>query len=403
MILVNLCGIDNVSEFVMKFKDQISRKLEAIIEKYVSPGNFESIVKIPEEYQSLFLSMERWHRNYHLSDRELFSLLEDIKHRSVLDVKEKMPKIPVTLQTFLNKQRRATSPKDSFSVNALFEVMLPSIKDLYVMKVDERDSDDEFGLDSMKDSYDISKLTAGMQSEDLIFYERTFMPAALFFVYAEIHKAANIGEEELCKDMFSITAGSMTYNLLPEIAAACPLCITTICDGKFDPEEVLSLNKGVFMQQVSDKFSIENLTFGSESSVNLGDQHGDDGISQSESICNPFACAINNLECDLPSDEGNAVYDCTICLKVFTRNDFLQFHTEVFHGSVGVEKIPRSSKASNNSEKVVAQVVKPNFVDDEVPELMKTFNFPSPKVDKPPVPKQTRSKVGVRKVLKYPK
>ena len=58
MILVNLCGIDNVSEFVMKFKDQISRKLEAIIEKYVSPGNFESIVKIPEEYQSLFLSMK---------------------------------------------------------------------------------------------------------------------------------------------------------------------------------------------------------------------------------------------------------------------------------------------------------------------------------------------------------
>ena len=391
-----------VSDFMMKFKDQISKKLEAIIEKYAGPENCKSSVEIPDKDQSLFQSMGRWHRNFHLSDGELFSLLENIKQINVLDVKEKMPVIPVTLQTFLNKQHRATSSQDSFSVNELFEVLLPSIKDLYMIKVDERDSNDEFGLDSMKDNYDIGKLAAGMQSEDLMFYERTFMPAALFFIYAEIHKELDVGEEELCKDMFSIGAGSKTYDLLPELAAACPLCITNICDGMFEPEEVHSLNKGVFMQQVRDNFSFENLTFGSESSANLRIQHEDDELSQSESICNPFSGVNKIFECGLPSDDESAVYECNLCLKEFTRNDFLQFHTEVFHGSKSAKEV-RFSRVSNVSEAVVTQVVKPTFVDDEVPELMKTFVVPSPKIDILPVKKQTRSKVGVRKVLKYPK
>ena len=371
---------------------KLSKKLELIVEKYVKEDLLSlGDDKIATMNQSLFLSANRFHRNIHLSNSELVDKLSQVNQNAMLSVKENMV-IPKTLKAFLNKKHRQTSHMGRLTINELFEPLLPNILELYVEKLEIRDAGDEFGLDDMEDSGDIEKLFAGMGSKDLIFYEKTFRPAALYFVYKEIHKSNFSDEEVLMNDIFTMGAGAESYDLIPEIVATCSMCssISSEQPGQVDIE---SLNRKVFNMQLKDKFHLEGLITSSDDSSNVGSQ-----ISEKvESLFNPFGSSVekNPENLNLHFED---LFSCTVCPKQFTREDFLIYHKELFHKkSMTINEDEEVSSASN------IKVIVPRFVDDEAPELMQTFYEGGGTSTSELSTKHTRSRSGVRKILKYPK
>jgi hypothetical protein len=87
-----------------------------------------------------------------------------------------------------------------------------------------------------------------------------------------------------------------------------------------------------------------------------------------------------------------------VCPKQFPREDFLNYHKEIFHKkSLSINEDEEVSSASN------IRVIVPRFVDDEALELMQTFNEGGGTSTSELSTKHTRSRSGVRKILKYPK
>ena len=379
---------------------KLLKKVELIVEKYVKEDLLSlGDDKIATTNQSLFLSANRFHRNIHLSNSELVDKLSQVNQNAMLSVKENMV-IPKTLKAFLNKKHRQTSHMGRLTINELFEPLLPNILELYVEKLEIRDAGDEFGLDDMEDSGDIEKLFAGMGSKDLIFYEKTFRPAALYFVYKEIHKSNFSDEEVLMNDIFTMGAGAESYDLIPEIVATCSMCssISSEQPGQVDIE---SLNRKVFNMQLKDKFHLEGLITSSDDSSNISSSKEGSAVTQIsekvESLFNPFSSSVEKSpeNINLPFED---LFSCTVCPKQFTREDFLIYHKELFHKkSMSINEDEEVSSASN------IKVIVPRFVDDEAPELMQTFYEGGGTSTSELSTKHTRSRSGVRKILKYPK
>jgi len=350
----------------MKLKDLIIQKVMAVTETYTSDKYLKiDNVETSESEQKLFRSMTRWHENIHLTDSKLISVLEYVSEKNILDVKEKMTSIPEVVRSFLKTKFKETSLSRRFFINELFEELLPNIKALYELKIESRDSLDEFGLDAIKDSYDVEKLVSGLNSEDLTFFEKTFVPLALFLVYKEIHMSNYVEESELLNDLFTIGSGSKSYDLIPEIVPFCQECLR-----EPTASDVIMINKKVFKLQLRDKFEVAGLVY-SDSSSSVGDKEsGFNPFTQKldhsdkESGFNPFA---QKLDHSLP-DNDIAWFECTYCSKQFSRPDFVAYHKSVFH-------------KSENSEEAVKKVVIPNFVGDGAAELMHTFTETDPSPD----------------------
>ena len=383
----------------MSLKVKLSKKVQLIVEKYVKEDLLSlGDDKIAASNQSLFLRANRFHRNIHLSNSELVDKLSQVNQKAMLSVKENMI-IPKTLQAYLNKKHRQTSHMGRLTINELFEPLLPNILELYVEKLEIRDAEDEFGLDDMEDSGDIEKLFAGMGSKDLIFYEKTFRPAALFFVYKEIHKSNFSVEEVLMNDIFSLGAGAESYDLIPEIVATCSMC-SSISSEQLGQVDIESLNRKVFNMQLKDKFHLEGLITRSDDSSNNSSSKEESDVTQIsekvESLFNPFSSSLdkNPENINLHFED---LFSCTVCPKQFTREDFLIYHKELFHKSVSINEDEEVSSASN------IKVIVPRFVDDEALELMQTFDEGGGTSTSELSTKHTRSRSGVRKILKYPK
>lgn len=410
----------------MKLKDHIMKKLKAVTENYTS-DKYSKIdnVETSASDQKWFRSMTRWHQNVHLTDSKLLSLLEYVNEKNILDVKENMTCIPEVVSTFLKAKFKESSQIRRFSINDLFEKLLPNIQALYELKIESRDSLDEFGLDSLKNDYDVEKLVGGLNSEDMIFFQKTFVPLALFLVYKEIHKSNYEEESELLNDLFTIGSGSKSYDLIPEIVPYCQECIS-----KSSVSDVDMINKKVFKLQLSDNFELADLIF-SDSSLSSDEEK--------ESGFNPFSQELDHSL----SDKETTCFKCIYCPKQFSRQDFVAYHKTVFHKSenskeAGIKVVipsfvddgaaelmqtftnadPSPNILSETDEMNSKVVVIPNFVGDVSSDLMKTFsmgdvlcpdiedeiNFvPSPEsVEKKMSYKKTRLSRGVRKVLKYP-
>ena len=182
----------------------------------------------------------------HIPDTEKISLLETVKEVNVLDVKENMI-IPKALGSFLTFKFKQESMKDKFSVNELFEVLLPHIRNIYETKLEARDVDDEFGIDSIVGGTDIL---------DGMFFERSFMPMALYLVYKEIHANNYESEEELFNDLFSVGSGSRNLDYLPEITVFCSECRP---EHSYPLMEVDEINRKVLRLQSLDNFVLHGV------------------------------------------------------------------------------------------------------------------------------------------------
>ena len=388
--------------------------MELIVKKYTDIDDSAKICPSPisESDLPLFRSMERAHKNIHLIDTQLESLLSDVNQKNLLDVKERMI-IPKTLKSFLNAKSKKTSLQDQLvNFNELFESLLPHIKDLYDEKLKSRDCLDEFGLEAMENNYDVGRLTAGMHPDDSLFYGKFFVPAAFFYVYKEIHVSNSEDEVDLLSDLFTLGSGAKTYDLLPEITVACQTCATNFLLGK---ESVEILNRRVFHQQKSDKFMIDGLSI-SESDESNSFLASKTKLSDEESAFNPFEAGHLCDDASIQVDEVPGVV-CSLCPKMFSKLDFLEYHKSVFHKEESKSLESNMRKQQNYPDKEGNKVVRPCFVDDKDPELMKTFIDESTLLDVEVISEaaeqdvgekntpfeEGRSRRGVRKILKYPK
>ena len=334
----------------------------------------------------------------HIPDTDKISLLETVKEVNVLDVKENMI-IPKALGSFLTFKFKQESMKDKFSVNELFEVLLPHIRNIYESKLEARDVDDEFGIDSIVGGTDIL---------DGMFFERSFMPMALYLVYKEIHANNYESEQELFNDLFSVGSGSRNLDYLPEITVFCSECRP---EHSYPLMEVDEINRKVLKLQSLDNFVLHGVC---PSSSAYSERHSD------LSTFNPFCQEMEDI-----SDTDSTSFECSVCFKQFSRSDFLDFHMKIFHKTVQFVN-ESGSKLKGAATKSLAA----NFVDDEDSELMNTFckedstdnddvGDPTAAVspdkevsdshDDPILDptsksfKETRCPRGVRKVLRYPK
>ena len=425
----------------MGLKDTLIKKVNLLRDKYVNRERLPDCVEnISERENAVMKSMERWHKNLHLSDTDLKSLLEEVNQENLLDVKEHMTPIPETLRTFLTKKLDERSPRRQFAINEILEPLVQSIKDLYNEKLDNRNTEDEFGEDNV---------FMGMNSHDMIFYRKTFLPAALYFVYKKIHHLNYETEEHLLNELFSIGAGAKTVNLIPEIVPFCEKCKHEISKVNTCYKDIQHLNMHVFKQQLRDNFFLEGLLGSSSDSSKSSDLPKEDKSSEDISDFNPFD---QDCEGSLPkypsskkpliiindeADEETDLFQCSLCSKHFTRLDFLDYHKKLFHKEIVV--IPKfvedttidmmktfdagtSSShrdcVSSSSEEVnteQAEVVIPKFVEDTTVDMMKTLDAgtssshragvnSSPEEVKPDQSEVTVfRKRAVRKVLKYPK
>ena len=384
----------------MDLSDRLNRKMTMLVKQYTGLEKLASVnvTELNERDTALFRSMTRWHKNMHIPDTDKISLLETVKEVNVLDVKENMI-IPKALGSFLTFKFKQESMKDKFSVNELFEVLLPHIRNIYESKLEARDVDDEFGIDSIVGGTDIL---------DGMFFERSFMPMALYLVYKEIHANNYESEQELFNDLFSVGSGSRNLDYLPEITVFCSECRP---EHSYPLMEVDEINRKVLKLQSLDNFVLHGVC---PSSSAYSERHSD------LSTFNPFCQEMEDI-----SDTDSTSFECSVCFKQFSRSDFLDFHMKIFHKTVQFVN-ESGSKLKGAATKSLAA----NFVDDEDSELMNTFckedstdnddvGDPTAAVspdkevsdshDDPILDptsksfKETRCPRGVRKVLRYPK
>ena len=384
----------------MDLSDRLNRKMTMLVKQYTGLEKLASVnvTELNERDTALFRSMTRWHKNMHIPDTDKISLLETVKEVNVLDVKENMI-IPKALGSFLTFKFKQESMKDKFSVNELFEVLLPHIRNIYESKLEARDVDDEFGIDSIVGGTDIL---------DGMFFERSFMPMAFYLVYKEIHANNYESEQELFNDLFSVGSGSRNLDYLPEITVFCSECRP---EHSYPLMEVDEINRKVLKLQSLDNFVLHGVC---PSSSAYSERHSD------LSTFNPFCQEMEDI-----SDTDSTSFECSVCFKQFSRSDFLDFHMKIFH-----KKVQFVNESGSKLKGAATKSLAANFVDDEDSELMNTFckedstdnddvGDPTAAVspdkevsdshDDPILDptsksfKETRCPRGVRKVLRYPK
>ena len=131
-------------------------------------------INLNEKNAKLFLSCQRWHTNMHTSDEEVLKHLAEVDKMGLLDVKEKMKPIPSELKDFLDKKFKKEEIKDRFTVHDLFDNVMEVILEMFKEKLDSNKEEFEFEL---------SSIVSGTPIEDLTFFERVFLPAAVFYTY----------------------------------------------------------------------------------------------------------------------------------------------------------------------------------------------------------------------------
>ena len=296
---------DKVARIKNEFKDIIENKS-------LSTAN------LTEEENKLFLSMKRWHKNMHTGDDKWKDHLDTVIRNELLNVKEKMREIPKTLKSFLEMKFKKTNVKEQFVFHEMFDNVLRIIMETFESKLDDyRDEKDEF-------LFELNDIVCGTPSKDLLFYERVYAPAAVFYIY-QINHEDHLIEEDLMEDIFTIGAGAKTYDLKPEITPLCPECEKTLT-----PDEIELINLNVFLKLKENKFKLNYASHSSKSSE-----------SQNQFI-DP-RCELNDGTCSSENEElvvsmvvaGVSIarlrFNCEQCSKIFSSNEFLDFHKTLFH------------------------------------------------------------------------
>ena len=364
---------------------QLIRKSNSVVEAYSHlfdkflPEVTSSIVEpLDEKDLLLFNSMERQHKNSHTTAEDWLALFDQIK--SKLGTKETMT-LSVDFIKFLDLKFAASDLRKQFHTPDMLDHLDKVVRKNYRDLLFERDQEE--------DEFDFH-IVDGIKPEDTTFFTKRFLPAALFFTYILKHPMSD--PKELMGELFSLGSGSMTFDLFPEITGVCPDCIVERFQSEkfvnLSFEQIRQVNKIVFRAQQADCFvtKTQYLTDSSdeeEATEEIEDL--DDSIksaavslhlSESKSLIsedlfefNPFVLnsgSLNNLESENVEDEVSLSHACIHCSKAFSREEFVNMHIEIFHGSVR-KVVPRfvsegeeliTSFVEHNDKEISTQNVK---------------------------------------------
>ena len=301
-------------------------KSYAVHQEFQSKTNEIDDIELNDEEKSLFQSMQRWHANGHMLDEDWLSCFDKVKDR--LDVKERMDPMDVDFKSFLDSKFKASNIKEKFSVCEIFEFLVNKIKAFYDVKIEARDLEEE-------NVFSIERIIQGLQAVDGTHYERVFLPSAIFFTYLEKHK--NSGDRtDLMKDCFTVGAGSRQRDLFPEVTGLCRECKDS---ESFSDSDLDIFNKKVFKLQLKNKFRSNFRR------VDSSEESDNDDTTHVGSIArwyNPFESDSDTdlssgpLDKSTDSSTGKILqHPCNKCSKVFSKEEFLDFHKDCFHRTDG--------------------------------------------------------------------
>lgn len=307
----------------MVTSEQLLRKVRAVLKEFKSCVIFRNEeISVERNYLKLFSSMKRWHTNSHISRSDWKLSFERIKH--TLDVKEKM-RLPGDLKSFLTSKFSKTGLTSRFSVTEILQFLEPDINRLYKEMLTNRDLEvDEFGMENIGQC---------LLPEDITFYEREFLPFALFLTYSQRHP--NDERVSLMDDLFSIGSGSRNKDLMPEVTALCGICAESEHLSDLTEHDMEQFNIQILNKLIEHKFKVATNIYDDSSS---SDESIDSNEKQFEWF-NPFssddsesstsnvedACSTSNMNME------DTKFKCNVCSREFSQIDFLQFHKEWFH------------------------------------------------------------------------
>ena len=240
-------------------------------------------------------------------------------------------KLNPDLVKFLEKKSKSENLKDQFSMLEIFDCVTEKIEALYHEMLKERDS--------KKEEFDMENIVSGISTEDGQFFINFFLPSSILYMYQSFLES-DLDMEVICNELFTIGAGSETWDFSPEINGICIKCAGDEFVGLRTKtrEEIRQINIGVFKQQKKDKFAkLGPLSRAdSESSAVLGNPFVDsdnDSSNKSHDMSevkhvNPF------LDSEEDSDEEIFLDSCDICCESFPSPEFVTLHRQIFHSNV---------------------------------------------------------------------
>ena len=322
---------------------QLKRKIKAIQEYYVDiakENDQGNMVEIEERH--LFDSMQRWHENSHMSSHNWINLFGNIKEELHIDLNElKLDIKNREFESLLEAKLNCEELTSRMIVSDLFcEDYLDQIRKFYQTLLDEQR--DEFDVDFIGDR----------TSKELMFFQRVFLPTAVFLTYRQKHNTGNT--EQLFHECFSIGSGSKNLDLIPEVNAFCIQCSD---NAEFK-------NRMIYCQQVKNKFKTVSY-YSSDSS----DEDQEVALKKCNSVrsdfFNPFALSdssdssdgndteVDGLVSQQISDsligDSLCVWKCIVCSKEFSKEKFKNIHELIFHSAkltrVELEHVTDTSEA----------------------------------------------------------
>ena len=333
---------------------KLVRKSNAVFQafKHVFESELSGAANLNQKEILLFNSMERQHRNSHITPDDWLNAFDQIK--SKLGTKEMQKELSENFSLFLDS-KFAGSHEKQFSTPEIMDHLEDPVWKYYKSLLSERDQvDDEFDF----------SLGGEIKQDDICFFTRRFYPTALLLSYSLLHHMAE--PTELMGEVFTIGYGSKTYSLFPEICGVCFDCISERFQSeklqKLSPEQIRLYNKHILKAQQKDWYAIGKYQSDSsdEESTPADNTAAKDSPAPPTNIrstsvssdkqslfeFNPFIVNtdINSSDSNFGGSkcESNAsqnvsqdlfAHTCIYCGKTFTKEVFVSMHVEIFHQS----------------------------------------------------------------------
>ena len=333
---------------------KLVRKSNAVFQafKHVFESELSGAANLNQKEILLFNSMERQHRNSHITPDDWLNAFDQIK--SKLGTKETQKDLSEKFALFLDS-KFAGSLEKQFSTPEIMDHLEEPVWKYYKSLLDERDQVDEFDF----------SLGGEIKQDDIFFFTRRFYPTALLLSYSLLHHM--VEPTELMGEVFTIGYGSKTYSLFPEICGVCFDCISERFQSeklqKLSPEQIRLYNQHILKAQQKDWYAIGK--YQSDSSSDEESTPEDNTAAKDDtttptnirSSCvssdkqslfefNPFIVStdinssdsnVGGSKCDSNASQnvGQDLFShaCIYCGKTFTKEVFVSMHVEIFHQS----------------------------------------------------------------------
>ena len=231
----------------MSLSLKLMKKVEVVRAYYGSDSDDNAAARESKDIDvKLYASMQRWHLNGHITEKDWIDAFEKIKFR--LKTKNSfLPEcMPLGLSEFLKRKFKTTVTKEQFSESEIFPERLV----LKIFRYYEDLNDEETAA---IDEFDVENVVSGIPSDQINYVKQTFLPLAYFYTYQEKH--SDTPAKELMEDCFDVGAGSKGEDLFPEVNSYCEAC----SDGFGSWESRFQhLNFILHRKQVKNKFDLPN-------------------------------------------------------------------------------------------------------------------------------------------------